>query len=172
MSNHNNTLSLIVNNPSEYQNAFMNRLGRTAVHSQLQVLYELKVQSPPICCSVDSYRFFMHVWDKQLINLQEQVYIIFLNTGNEVISWRCLNTGTGIKTDFDLKLALACALSCMATKIIIAHNHPSGILNPSKDDIIMTKKLVAAASILDITLADHIIVTRSNYFSFIDSELL
>lgn len=114
----------------------------------------------------------MEVWDKGLLDLQEQVCIIFLNTGNEVITWRCLNTGTGVKTNFDLKLALACALSCMASKIIIAHNHPSGSLNPSKSDITMTKRLLAAASIFDIKLSDHIIMGSDGYYSFIDNDLL
>jgi DNA repair protein RadC len=91
-------------------------------HSQLKISYSEKLLSPPISSPRESYAFFRSIWDKQLINVQEQAYILYLNNGNEVICWRCLNTGTGNQSLFDVKLALACGLACLATNIIIAHN--------------------------------------------------
>ena len=114
----------------------------------------------------------MHIWDKALINLQEQVYVLFLNNANQVISWSCLNTGTADETLFDVKLALGCCLACQASKMIIAHNHPSSRLNPSYGDITVTERLNKAAATMDIKLEDHLIVTRKDYYSFRDHRLL
>lgn len=98
--------------------------------------------------------------------------MLFLNATNQVISWRCINTGTGSKTLFDIKLAMACALNCMASKIIIAHNHPSGILKPSAGDIAITEKLNYAAEVLDIKLVDHLIITKKDFYSFLTNQLI
>lgn len=116
--------------------------------------------------------FFTQVWDKDLLNLQEQVNALYLNSNNEVISWRCLNTGTCAETLFDIKLTLSCALICMASKIIIAHNHPSGKLQPSYNDITITNKLNQASALMDIQLEDHLIISRLGYYSFKDTRIL
>ncbi len=104
--------------------------------------------------------------------MQEQAYILYLNTANEVISWRCLNTGTGNQSLFDVKLALACGLACLATRIIIAHNHPAGTLHASPADIRLTKNLQRAAELMDITVIDHIIIGGNGYYSFAEHSLL
>jgi DNA repair protein RadC len=91
---------------------------------------------------------------------------VFLNAKNEVISWRCTNTGTGIETLFDIKFVLSCGLITMAAKIVIAHNHPSGVLQPSPGDIAITKKFKSACDLVDIELLDHLIISDRGYFSF------
>jgi DNA repair protein RadC len=141
-------------------------------NTELKVIYSSKKLSQPISCSGQAFAYFIRIWDKSLINVQEQVYILYLNGDNEVICWRLLNTGTSSTTLFDLKLALACALNCLASKIIIAHNHPSGLLKASKDDINVTRKLKTAASFMDIELLDHIIINDKSYCSFADQQLL
>ncbi len=89
-----------------------------------------------------------------------------------MIGWRCINTGTGNETLFDIKFALSCSLNCLASKIIIAHNHPSGMLKPSGGDLNVTDRLSKAAELMDIKLLDHIIVNRNNYYSFKDHGVL
>lgn len=141
-------------------------------HSQLRVIYSNIVLSSPITSPDDSYTFLLKIWDKSLLQLQEQVYVLYLNNANEVICWRCLHTGSSSETMFDVKLALAYALSCVASKVIIAHNHPSGKLQPSYSDIAFTNKLNKATEIMDIKLVDHIIITRFSYYSFKEHLLL
>lgn len=119
---------------------------------------------------MDSYNFFMKVWDRALINLQEQVYVLFLNGSNEIISWRCVNTGSSDATNFDIKFTLSCALNCMATNIIIAHNHPSGELRPSLSDYQATERLKKAAELLDMRLLDHLIIKTKGYYSLMDNK--
>ncbi len=106
------------------------------------------------------------------MDIQEQVNILFLNGANEVISWRCFNTGTCNETLFDIKLVAGCAVTCLAAKIIVAHNHPSSILIPSLSDISITKKLKSACEILDITLSDHLIICRGGFYSFAENGLM
>ena len=134
--------------------------------SQLQVTYHNEVLSTSLTKAADTYSFFKKIWDNGLICIQEQVYVLFLNARNEVISWRCANTGTGIETLFDIKFVLSCGLVTMAAKVIIAHNHPSGILHPSPGDISITKKFKSACDLVDIELLDHLIISDSGYFSF------
>jgi DNA repair protein RadC len=107
-----------------------------------------------------------------MLNLQEQVYALYLNNKNEVIGWRCLNTGNSNYTLFNVQLAILIGLQCMASKIIVAHNHPSGLLKASKADISITKQLKKAATFMDMKLADHMIISRDGYFSFLDHRLL
>lgn len=141
-------------------------------NSQLRVFYSQKIQSGSLTNSDECHTFFAKIWDKSLINLQEQIYILYLNNLNQVIGWRCLNSGTDTESIFFIKFALACGLNCMASKIVIAHNHPSGQLNPSLDDITMTRRLLKAAELMDIKLIDHIILAPGNYFSFKDHEII
>ena len=63
-------------------------------------------------------------------------------------------------------------LNCNASSIIIAHNHPSSNLNPSEADKSLTKKLKSAGQFLDITLLDHLIITKDGYYSFSDDGLM
>ena len=64
------------------------------------------------------------------------------------------------------RLIFAVALKCNATGIIIAHNHPSGTLKPSDTDITLTKSIKKCADILEITLLDHLIITKNGFYSF------
>lgn len=140
--------------------------------TELKVSYKVNIWSQPLSNSNECYDFFIRIWDKRLISLQEQVYLVFLNGANEVISWRLVNTGTTCETLFDIKLSLSCALGCVATKIIIGHNHPSGLLKPSYDDIQITDRLNRAADLLEIKLMDHLILNPRFYYSFTDHGLL
>jgi DNA repair protein RadC len=64
------------------------------------------------------------------------------------------------------------ALKANASSIILAHNHPSGEPSPSKGDEIWTKKIKQAGELLDISVLDHIIVTRNGYFSLAEKRLI
>jgi DNA repair protein RadC len=141
------------------------------VKSELKLSYRLTVLSKPIISSADACQFFRKVWSRELINLQEEFYLLFLNQNNEVISWRHINTGTSKTCEIDIKMALACSLLCMASNVIIAHNHPSGNVKPSKDDLFITNKLFRALDMLDIKLLDHLIISQNSFFSFIDNDI-
>jgi DNA repair protein RadC len=60
----------------------------------------------------------------------------------------------------------------LATSIILAHNHPSGTLQPSEADKAITKKIREAGKFLDINILDHLIITDESFFSFLDDGIL
>ena len=102
----------------------------------------------------------------------EEFWIVYLNNSNKVIDRFQLSKGGITGTLVDVRLALKKALELGATSIILAHNHPSGNLNPSTSDKQLTQKLKTAGESLDIKVLDHVIVTEKSYFSFADEGLL
>jgi DNA repair protein RadC len=72
----------------------------------------------------------------------------------------------------DVRIIFATALKCVATGLILAHNHPSGSLQPSKADRELTKKIKEVGKFLDIQLLDHLIITPEGYYSFADEAVL
>ena len=81
-----------------------------------------------------------------------------------------LSKGGVTGTVVDAKLVFSVALKCNASNLIIAHNHPSGNLKPSEADKSLTLKLKKAANLLDITLLDHLILSKEGYYSFQDES--
>lgn len=105
------------------------------------------------------------MWDAQLMNIQEQFCVLFLNNANEVVGFRCLSTGTLTASLIDFRILFGLACKSLSSAIIIAHNHPSGTLKASKADIDVTNKIKRAGEMLDIKLLDHLILTDKSFVS-------
>lgn len=104
--------------------------------------------------------------------MQEEVKLLLLNQSNTVLGIYNLSKG-GINSSLvDVRLILSVALKCLATGVILIHNHPSGNLNPSKSDLEIVKKLNESCKLLDTTLLDSIIITKESYISFGDDGML
>jgi DNA repair protein RadC len=97
---------------------------------------------------------------------QEYFLCISLNGANEVIGNRVVTVGLLDASQVHPREVFVDAISDRAASIILAHNHPSGVLKPSPDDIAATKQLVDAGKILGIPVLDHIIITKKGHFSF------
>ncbi|MCS4302833.1 MULTISPECIES: RadC family protein [Chryseobacterium] len=109
----------------------------------------------------------------QLSDLRtEEFWAIFLNNSNKVIHISQLTQGGISQSIVDVRVLFKTALEHFSTGVIIAHNHPSGSLKPSKEDINITQKIKEAGKVLSIQLLDHIIITQNSYFSFSDAGLL
>ena len=102
----------------------------------------------------------------------EEFWILVLNRSNTVIKKEIVSRGGMNATIVDPKIVFKIAVSNGACGLILCHNHPSGAVKPSEQDIRLTKRLREAANILDIALLDHIIVGANTYFSFADEGLL
>ncbi|RKR82212.1 DNA repair protein RadC [Mucilaginibacter gracilis] len=102
----------------------------------------------------------------------EEFWIILLNKGNNVLSTHLISKGGMAATIADPKIIFQVALEKHAASVILAHNHPSGSLKPSVDDLNLTKRLIAGARLLDIVIFDHLIITDKAYFSFGDEGIL
>lgn len=102
----------------------------------------------------------------------EEFWILFLNRSNSLIKAECISKGGVSGTIVDVRLVLKPAVEHLASGIILAHNHPSGNLRPSQEDISLTKKVKEAAKLLDIIIQDHIIIGDQHYFSFADEGII
>lgn len=109
---------------------------------------------------------------KVQMELKEYFFIIFLNHSNEVIGYNKLSEGGITGTVADVRLIFATALKCLASGVILVHNHPSGNMNPSMADQKLTEQIKHAGRLLDILLLDHLILTTKDYYSFEDEGLL
>lgn len=102
----------------------------------------------------------------------EESHFITLNQASKIIAHHKTSQGGMVGTVMDPRIILKQALMDGASKIILAHNHPSGNLHPSEADKTITKKIKESAKLMDITLLDHLIITQKSYFSFADEGLL
>jgi DNA repair protein RadC len=118
-----------------------------------------------------AYKYLLGQWDMDLIDMQEQAMAIYLDASLNIIGHRLISTG-GLKSAWiHSKLILAIAINCMASGVIIGHNHPSGDPKPSRADLQATVHMKNCLALLDITLVDHVIITkRHGYYSFRDKE--
>lgn len=130
------------------------------------------VKRPKITCSEEAYKIFIDDWDMELIDLQEQGKVLYLNSQAKVLAIYAISVGGTTGTVMDPRLIFATALKINACKIILAHNHPSGNLSPSESDLKITKKIAEAARLLDMKVHDHIIVTANGYTSLADKGLM
>lgn len=101
----------------------------------------------------------------------EEFWVLFLNNSNKVISKSQLSKGGIAGTVVDIRLVFKLALENGATGLILCHNHPSGNLKPSDADKQITKKIKTAGEILDVKILDHLIITETKYYSFVDEGI-
>lgn len=102
----------------------------------------------------------------------EEFYVLYLNRSNCLIRHALISSGGIHQTVVDHRLIFKNALDSFACSIVLAHNHPSGQLHPSKEDEKLTKKIQQLGEIMEIRVLDHLILTDYGYFSFADSGLL
>ena len=113
-----------------------------------------------------AYSLLMSLWNMDTIELQEEFKVVLLNRANDVLGVYSLSKGGITGTVVDQRLIFAVALKCNATGIILCHNHPSGNLKPSDADVTMTSKIKKCGELFDISLLDHLIISRAGYYSF------
>lgn len=145
--------------------------------SEIDIVYKKKVsckvsERPQMTSSREGYEILLHYWDKDKIELLEEFKVLFLSTANRVLQILSLSQGGITGTVADPRLILAGSLKVAACSIVLAHNHPSGSLKPSRADEELTQKIKCAAAYHDIKVLDHIIVSNDSYYSFADEGLL
>jgi DNA repair protein RadC len=124
---------------------------------------EIRISAP-----TDVLPLVRHLADRK----QEYFICISLNGAGEVIGNREVTKGLINYSPVHPREVFADVLTDRATSVIFVHNHPSGSLEPSREDIAMTGQLVAAAGILGIRVLDHIIVSRKGHVSMRERGLI
>lgn len=102
----------------------------------------------------------------------ETFWVLLLSNSQRLVKKHCISEGGWVETSIDLKKLFKLVLENNCTKIIIAHNHPSGLITPSNSDKIITERISQASKILSIQTLDHIIVTNQAYYSFAENGLI
>lgn len=102
----------------------------------------------------------------------EEFWVLMLNRGNKVTYKRCISQGGLAATVVDVKLLLKRAIDCLASGIILVHNHPSGNNRPSGEDDNLTSKIKKGAEYLDIRVLDHVIIAGHKFYSYNDEGRL
>ena len=102
----------------------------------------------------------------------EQVRAIYLGTKNGILGTRIISQGTINSAIISPREIFSVAVKLMAASVILIHNHPSGDPTPSHEDIELTKKVLEAGKVLDITLLDHVIIAESGYVSLKERGLI
>lgn len=143
----------------------MNQVAEISVSYSTMNNFKQKITS-----SLNAYNILLNTWSINTIELQEEFKIILLNNSNEVLGIYPMSKGGITGCVVDVRLVFAVALKCNATAIILAHNHPSGKLKPSQADLNITQKIKSGAIILDISLVDHLIITKNGYYSLADEK--
>jgi len=126
-------------------------------------------EKPQISSSRNAYDLLkLHLADLRT----EEFWALFLNQNNKVIHIAQLTQGGINQSIVDIRILFKTALEHFSTGVIISHNHPSGNLKPSAEDITITKKVKEAGDLMSIQLLDHLIITQNSYLSFADEGLL
>lgn len=137
---------------------------------KVQYLPDFKLSERPIITkSSDAYKLLLSQWDTGIMQFLEEFKIILLNNANHVLGIVNIAMGGKDAVMVDMRVIFSIALTASASKIILAHNHPSGTLNPSSADRLLTNKAVEAGKVLDIEVCDHIILTPHSYSSLKDN---
>ena len=143
--------------------------------SEIQLIYKPagKISNhPKISCSRDAYEVLINQWDLNKLQFIEQFKILPLNRANRVLGIVEISSGGISGTVADPKIIFAACLKSNASSVILSHCHPSGNLQPSDQDIRLTRRLKQAGEFLELPVLDHLIITSEGYFSFADEGLL
>ena len=142
--------------------------------AEIEIHYRNKVRisdMEKVAGSRDVYEVLQRIWSPKIDHVEEFM-VLCLNRANRILGWAKVSQGGLSGTVADPKLIYQIALKSNASSIIIAHNHPSGNLQPSEADIQLTRKLKEAGTMLDLPVLDHLILTSEGYYSFADEGLI
>jgi len=121
-----------------------------------------------ITTSRDAVKIFKEHFDSDEMDYRESFFALYLNQANRVLGIKKISESGISSTIVDVRIIMQTALLCNASGIILAHNHPSGNLKPSHEDLSITQKIKEASQSLNIQLLDHCILTSTAYISFAD----
>ena len=144
--------------------------------SEVKITYQTRIKSSQrlqIKTSLEAFKIIFDHWDKDSIEHFEEFKLVLLNRANKVLGIASISKGGVSGTVVDVRIILQYVIKANASGFIIAHNHPSGKLEPSNADKEITGKIKSAASLLNVDLLDHIIIIpEERYYSFSDEGIL
>ncbi len=143
---------------------------KTAVEYNLTAKFS-DFERAKICSSRDAADYIRNFYQDD-INIYESVFILLLNRSNQTVGYAKISQGGISGTVVDIRIILKYAIESLSCGVIMAHNHPSGQLKASPQDMQITKKLREALQWMDISLLDSLILTSESYFSMADEGII
>ncbi len=137
--------------------------------AEVELTYKPQVKNKyKVMSAKDAYSILLPTFKDGTITYREYFKVLFLNNACDLLGYTLISQGGLTNTMADVRIILQAALLTNATSIILAHNHPSGNLKPSREDIALTENIKKAAQLLCISVIDHIIMSEDSYYSFSD----
>ena len=133
------------------------------VVSEKRVKYEVAVRTP-----ADAYQ----VLERYRTRRREHFFALTLDGAHKITAVRIAAIGIVNRSLVHPREVFRRAITDNAAAIIVAHNHPSGSLEPSDEDHEVTRRLVEAGQLLGISVLDHLVISREGYFSFLEHSLI
>ncbi|PKP34639.1 MAG: hypothetical protein CVU00_06020 [Bacteroidetes bacterium HGW-Bacteroidetes-17] len=127
------------------------------------------IEKSSISGSKDVFNYFMAIVEDYKY---EGFWVLLLNRANKIIKHIQISDGGVSGTIADPKKIFKLSIENGASGIVLCHNHPSGNIKPSEQDLKLTKKIVEGGQLLDINVLDHLIIGDNNFFSFADENLI
>lgn len=143
--------------------------------AEIEIVYKTKVQAidrPIITSAKQAYDLLLNNWNHNTIELIEEFKVLLLNNANRVMGLIPISIGGFTGTVADPRVIFGAALKAGCCNLIVAHNHPSQNVKPSRADEDMTNKLIAGGKYFDIKILDHIILTTTTYFSMAEEGII
>ena len=123
---------------------------------------------PTVNCPADTIPFLAGIKDEK----KENFFCLYLNARNQVIHSEIISVGSLSASIVHPREVFSVALNHLAASIILAHNHPSSSVEPSKDDVELTRRLVKAGEIMGVEILDHIIISSTDFLSLKEKGLM
>ena len=140
---------------------------------EVELSYKSKFKNlHKVASSEDAYKYLLPTYKEGTICYKEYFKVLFLNQASQILGYTLISEGGITDTTVDVRVILQAALLTNSVAIILAHNHPSGNLKPSRQDMEITKQVKDTAQLMRIKVLDHLILTDTSYYSFADEEQL
>ena len=136
----------------------------------IRICRDTKFFDKPVLGEVREASEAWDILEKRVTSEEQEVfYVICLDSQMKVLSVSEVARGTANNLGVHIRDIFRAAIIVGAVYIIVAHNHPSGVLKPSRADINLTKECVKAGRVIGIDVVDHLVVTGSGFYSFSDA---
>jgi DNA repair protein RadC len=146
----------------------MNNLSYQFRVAEVELCYKNKIKAsdrPKVKSAQDAFDLLIETWNMNRLDLAEEFKILLLDRSHKCLGISSVAIGGVSACLVDPKIVFATALKSKASSIILCHNHPSGNLSPSPQDIELTRKIASGGKLLEISILDHLIVTSNGYYS-------
>ncbi len=144
-----------------------------AVVNELSLKYKARTDLEPVVITGPDFAipFLRKIWNDQIAR-KESFYIVLMNSQKVVTGYALISQGGSTATIVDPAEIMRIALLADAHSVLLAHNHPSGNLDPSKADKNLTNRIVESGKLLGITVVDHLIISEGSYTSMRERDLI